>query len=421
MSENEKEKEKDYFEFTHYMEAGHDLAGNILDELDAIIAKDAEQNPDAEGNEIMHIEKNLSAADLLEQFFMPAFDKAVEDLQGNENMLSAMSSKEFLEALHVQITNQYQKISNKTTKIDRNKVENISFPVDKVSSNWNAIIPNQSENIFRGNYDTLTKQNKKGPKEDKQITASLLADFSELPAEFSKELTPLEKRFYLAIGANFYAGNRVVTFPMIYRTMGNKSKPSNANLQSILQMARKLQRIFIKLDNKKENEIAKGNYEYVSIESSLLPVTIATKWKAGTPGNPDKVTDLCITIESEPPLLQFARKRHQMSMLPSVLLEAPVNKTDMTVRMEDYLLITILKKKNALKNKKIKSPSFRILYKTILEKCGVETAGKYGTQNAKRALEILERYLKYYKENEFIKSYKVNEDGVTITIKDERK
>jgi hypothetical protein len=79
-----------------------------------------------------------------------------------------------------------------------------------------------------------------------------------------------------------------------------------------------------------------------------------------------------------------------------------MNKTEGNLAIEDYLLNRIARAKNAGKKQE------KVLLKTLYEKAGIQDK-----KQKQRAPEKIRKYLGYYKEQGFIKTYELQADNVT--------
>lgn len=275
------------------------------------------------------------------------------------------------------------------------QAEKLLYPLDKPNSKiWNM----------------LTKANKNGQMgfntaPDQNAVVLFSINFDDLPPELkiSKTLTPTDKRVYVALHALYVAGNEIVTVTQIHRQMGNKSKPSQEQLEKIWDSVKKMGFAAITIDTEREAEAAeegsklKERFKYIG---TLLPFEAVPAWIN------DRFTEAAIHLLREPPLVDFAKQRDQVTTIGRKLLESPISKTDANLRLEDYLLERI----GRMKNLKNNAPR-KMLFSTIYENCDITSWNQ-----RQRTPEKIARYLTWYKECEWIKDFDMLEDAAEIAI-----
>ena len=295
-------------------------------------------------------------------------------------------------------------------KISNNQVSALHYPLDKVNGDIWGLPPQTFENSLK--YAMETRKAARGGtlrRKPEEITLTLSLDFGNLEANgitVKRNLTNFDKRVYIAIASLYFAGNDIVTLTEIYRAMGNKTKtPASDQLENIDRSITKMMFTQLRVDDRKEHE--KYNYD---IDDK------AAGWNAGAYDGPllaaervtvrtharGRATDKAIHIFREPALVSFARLRGQISTIDLKLLQAPMNKTEGNLAIEDYLLNRIARAKNAGKKQE------KVLFKTIYDKAGIQDK-----KQKQRAPEKIRKYLDYYKEQGFIKTYELQADNVT--------
>ncbi len=289
-----------------------------------------------------------------------------------------------------------EQAAEKLPQIIANPTEKVDYPVDKPNSVIWSIVEAASIMNSAGQMQIGINTSKDGSNPDQLIYISLISD--DLDINISKNLTPFDKRCYIAAAALYNAGNAVISTTQLYYMMGGQRKNPNAEdkrkiEESLLKMG--TTRIFI--DNEQEIKFAK-NYVHFKYDASLLPFERTSAYING------KYTDSAIHLFREPPLISFAKEHNnQITTIPRKLLASPQNKTDENLRIEDYLIERIAH---------IKNPKFptqnKTLYSTIFEACNIK--GKQ-RQRAKKKIHNL---LEYYKSCSWIIGYTESEDGITI-------
>lgn len=272
------------------------------------------------------------------------------------------------------------------------RTDKIEYPLDKP----NHYIWNLLETDTRGQitFDMLPKK----PDLKAYITYSINFKDLENGVKITKRLTPFDKRAYIAISALYNAGNEIITLSQIYYAMGNTGRPGQRDLTRINDAITKMRRAEITLDSSDEADEIK-NYTKFVYDGDLLPMERVTAIING------KLTDGAIKLFREPPLMTFAKDRKQVTTIDIKLLQSPISKTDANLLIDDYLLERIHKEKRAKKG------SCTILLETIYKYANITTS-----KQKQRAPEKIEKYLKYYKEAELFKNYKLSKDKIVITF-----
>lgn len=282
------------------------------------------------------------------------------------------------------------------------EVKKLEMPLDKVNLRiWNFPISPREPLTF-------AMESEADKRKGRELDAAYSIDFSALEengnVKITKKLTPYDKRVYTAIGAIYNAGNTVTSLTQIYYAMGNTSRPSKALLENIYNSIVKMLKAYITLDN--EDEAKVYNYPHFTYEGSLLPIEMLS--------NVDikgKITESAINIFREPPVLSYAKGRNQVTTVPVKLLQSPINKTEASLMLEDYLIYRIAKAKPG-KDKKPKLSNI-IKLETLYEEMEITD------RRAKpRLLEKVDRYLDYYKKVEYIVDYKITKEEIILKFKE---
>lgn len=337
--------------------------------------------------------KNCTLEELLKDGFdengnpiKSKFDLIVERAQARQTEFNAAAG----------VLTEIEQAAAKLPRIIANPAEKIDFPLDKPNSViWNLLAEADKNGQLALKIDT----SKKGSKQDAIILYSI--NFDELPAsiQITKQLTPFDKRCYIAAAALYNAGNETVTATQIYKAMGNSTQPDTKATNDINNSLTKMGAARIYIDNQKEVQQTKGN-KHFKYDAALLPFERISAYING------QLTESAIHLLREPPLISFARQRNQITTLSRKLLESPVSKTDANLRIDDYLIERI----GHMKSPKSKAPR-KMLYTTIYEQCGINTA-----KQKQRAPGKIKRYLDHYQKCGWIKGYEMETDGIKILL-----
>ena len=279
---------------------------------------------------------------------------------------------------------------------DINRADIVEYPLDKPNSRiWNLLENNMAGQIAIQFNMLPTKPNL-------QATAIYSINFDNLgDLKITKRLTPFDKRVYIAASALFNAGNDVITLSQIYYAMGYTGRPGTKDLTRINDACSKMTGAKILFDNKAEADALDG-YPHFKYDGPLLPFERITAIVGG------QISEGAIKLFREPPLMSFAKQRHQVTTIDVKLLQSPISKTDANLLIDDYLIERISKAKKG------KGSSCKILFKTLYERTNITTK-----KQKQRAPEKITKYLNYYQQQEFIKRYTMQPDGIIVYFEGE--
>ena len=287
-------------------------------------------------------------------------------------------------------------------RIISNPTELLSLPMDKPNSYiWNLLKDAADGGQIQIDIDT----GKKGSKKDAVVYYSI--DFLDGLApdlKISKQLTPFDKRLYIAAAAIYNAGNNVTTTTQIHKMMGNRGRPTKAQIKKINDSLTKMGAARVYIDSTEEVKINKG-YAAFKYDASLLPFERINAYINNT------LTESAIHLFREPPMITFARERGQITNVTRQLLESPISKTDANLRLEDYLLERI----GHMKNPKSKAPR-NMLFTTIYERCHIAGNTDKERKERQRTPEKIRKYLDHYEKCGWIKGYTMEKTSVTIHL-----
>ena len=270
------------------------------------------------------------------------------------------------------------------------RVNKIDFPVDKVNSKvWKLLETAQNGQI--------------GIAVEKHASSRLLTTFYSINFDalgdnvtISRKLEPFDKRVYLAVSALHNAGNSVISLSQIYKTMGYTTAPNQTTITKIENSIAKMAAAHLSLDNSEEAKAYK--YDKFVYSASLLPMERIEGIING------KTVEAAIHLFREPPLITFARGRKQITTIERKLLETPVNKTDQTLLIEDYLIERISHAKTG------RQPT-KILYSKLFKEARI-TEKKQRQRARNKVAAILGHYVKC----NYIKGFSEETDGIRIEV-----
>ena len=276
--------------------------------------------------------------------------------------------------------------------------DRLSYPIDKPNSRiWNLLSSSKPNGQLSFDIETTSPEDKRQGKEA-LIVYNL--NFDELEnVRITKQLTPFDKRVYIAVAALYKAGNGIINLYQIHQMMGNKGNPSQGQMDKINESLTKMRGARVYVDNTKEIEINK-RYPKFKYDGALLEFRRISAYNRN-----NELSDASIMILAYPPLMSFAEQRNQLTTIPRYVLESPASKTDANLMLDDYLLERISHMKHDPKL------SRKILFSKVYERCQITTK-----MQKSRAPERIKRYLDYYAKVGFISGYTEAEDGITINL-----
>ena len=299
---------------------------------------------------------------------------------------------------HLKAEDTEQEIKKDLPRVMAREVDTLHYPLDKPNNKiWGLLETADQSGQIR--FDIITT--KKGDKKNEAVIYYGI-NFDALDAldcKITRQLTPFDKRCYIAAAALWNGGNQVITATQIYKMMGNRGQPKSDDVKKINDSITKMGAARVYIDNEKESKVYK-NYRHFRYDAPLLPFERISAFQN------NMFTDSAIRLFREPPLITFAKERNQVTAIEQKVLESPINKTDANLMLEDYLLERI----GHMKSDKSKAPD-RILYSTLYEKCGIKTR-----LQRSRLPDKVKRYLEHYKGCGHISGYSMEKDGVRIVV-----
>ena len=303
------------------------------------------------------------------------------------------------------------KQKDKFINITVTHTDKIDYPLDKVNTEVWDILTNTTFNE-QLQLDTITIDVSRGSKKrEAAIIYGITFDILEEEAtelKITKHLTQYDKRVYISVAALYNAGNEYITATQIYKQMGNTSRPNARQLQKIHDSILKMGRARIYIDNL--HEATNRKYKKFELQSIDTPLLSFSKVDGVVINGKEVGTVYHIFTDpqfTELPLMEFARKRKQITTYKLELLQSPANKTEDNLLIEDYLLDRIAHMKNGNEHPKL-------TYKTIYERCKINTKVK-----RQRAPEKIKGYLDHYKKHQFIYDYAEESNGIYIYVSED--
>lgn len=302
------------------------------------------------------------------------------------------------------------------------KTESLYIPVTKLSKNINKVVQAGLEGVI---LDVGSKNS------DKKIYTNCIISFDNNKANLSKQISRYDTLVYNAIAtyADYCDTDRLITLENIYRIMvGDKgnSSPSKEHLKRIKESIDKMRVCLVKIDctdevkaYKKTNMTNDNKSLQTNIDGKFYYDTylLAGSWVSAVI-NGNEVNAL--HLMEIPVMLSYAKISGQVLNIPSYLLDTKhiLSNTEKNLIIKDCLLRRIagMKNENGLTQKTISLHSY--------QKNGKHVQGLYEqvTQNPelnRKETEIIRKvtakYLDYWKECNYIKDYKFEKNGRTVS------
>lgn len=280
------------------------------------------------------------------------------------------------------------------------RLEKMLIPLDKVNANIFSL--NINTHDFH-EIDTTNAKKKGGEEAIILIRIENPVDFTTFEEDgikSSRTLTPFDNHVWNVCANLADKGYNIVTLDNIYYNMGSKSKPDANKKREIFESIKKMTNTHIEICNEQEHALY-PKYDLIKTEFQLLETRIITAEARG------HIVDDAIKILDTPFLFQFAKARNQIASVPSAIFNNDLKLTSENVIIEQYLIRRIAHMKHS---KKI---SRKIILSTLFDKCNIDVEKRY---QKKRSLEKIEKYLKRFKETEWIKGYTITKEELIIAL-----
>ena len=280
------------------------------------------------------------------------------------------------------------------------RLEKMLIPLDKVNANIFSL--NINTHDFH-EIDTTNAKKKGGEEAIILVRIENPVDFTTFEEDgikSSRTLTPFDNRVWNVCANLADKGYNIVTLDNIYYNMGSKSKPDANKKREIFESIKKMTNTHIEICNEQEHALY-PKYDLIKTEFQLLETRIITAEARG------HIVDDAVKILDTPFLFQFAKARNQIASVPSAIFNNDLKLTSENVIIEQYLIRRIAHMKHS------KKVSRKIILSTLFDKCNIDVEKRY---QKKRSLEKIEKYLKRFKEAEWIKGYTITKEELIIAL-----
>ncbi len=250
-----------------------------------------------------------------------------------------------------------------------------------------------------------------GHKGSQPINTTVTLDIPDhMKIEGGGQLSTYDKSIINGVTSLIESGNTVFSVPMLYHAMTGKQNPTvdDQLADEICTKLERMRRMMITIDLSEESSARfftdemgeQLQIENLSIDGYLMPLNRIHGTINGKTAN-------LYQILQHPPLYSYSKMKRQLASVPIFLLGAPVNNNSTTIPLKTYLLQRI----ELMKNKKNCIVSPTILYDSIYEELGAETATKVKKLRIRTYTSTI---LEYFVEHNYIKSYAPFKKGRTM-------
>lgn len=348
--------------------------------------------------------------------FFPFLNEEMERLQAERPELASATMADLLDGENKELGRLYKEAVERAEKryaefreakgavdliesipsIIANPADILEYPLDKPNAIiWNLLALTAPNQIIMDIDTAKETDRKKGT----EALIYCTINFEETEGlRITKQLTPFDKRVYIAIAALFNAGNQVVSIRQIHRAMGSTGEPSDNQVEKINNSLDKMRGARLYIDSRPEHDVYTGYPKFV-YDGALLEFRRISAYINNT------AVESAIRILAEPPMISFAKGRKQVTTISRALLESPLSKTEANLIIDDYLIEQIAHMK------KNKSFSRKMLFDTICKNCKITDR-----KQRQRAKSKITYYLNHYEDCGWIRGYEWETDGITIKI-----
>lgn len=275
------------------------------------------------------------------------------------------------------------------------RTKNVDFALDKINTSWKLFAEEETDGQLAFRFDTTAAD------KSKQALILFSIDFADFEdnVRITRKLLPFDQRVYIAVDALFKAGNDIITVQQIYAAMGKNGTAGKSDKEKIDEAMTKLMAAHITIDNTQEIQ-ANYKYPHVVVDTQMLNIKRVRAIVNG------QLVDSAYQLLDEPVLMSFARGRKQVTTIDRKLLASPLSATSENILIEDYLIERISKAASGHGKK-------TILLNTLYEQANISTTNR---TKKHRANEKVKKLLDFYKEQQFIKGYDLDNEKITLKV-----
>lgn len=274
------------------------------------------------------------------------------------------------------------------------RAKRVYYPTDKL--NFLAFnLPGKADINGQTRFDGEFKINV-GKRGEAPAIVIYNVHFDDDDVSISQKLDPYDKRVQIAAGTLWKEYGEYFTLKQLYHAMGNDSTPGAPSFERMLNSLKKQLGAEIQITNEDEAKKQKRRAKFI-YSGPLLPYETITAEVNG------KIQDGVIHLFREPPLIEFARQRKQITTIPRAAITVPLSQTNDNLAIEDYIIERINRMKHDPK------VSRKILLKSLKDHCQI-------TAKNQRVWGKIETILSYYVKINFIKGYNILTDAFVLEV-----
>lgn len=278
----------------------------------------------------------------------------------------------------------------------------VTHPLEKAGrntfSNFNEFNHDKITNEYFYGFLTQKREDRGCLPENIGITITVSFEKITTDLGIKNELTVFDYAVHNSVATLLYHGNKRFSIFKVAKTMGYQNDISQKTISDINSSIIKMMHTYVLIDNQDEAK----KYNYPSFKTSYVPIlplqkveeidTNSYKTK-GTYYNQIHYEHVAVT-----PLFDFALSKKQITELPLAIYQAPVRKTDINLKIRDYLLFRIKTDKPDTNTHEIKILVNSVLKDSQITKENFTNINTFKA-NKKRAKQNITKYLSYWESN----------------------
>lgn len=245
-------------------------------------------------------------------------------------------------------------------------------------------------------------------KNEVTITAKVVSQLDVEGIKLTRQLSEQDRCVFDAVCTLFVDGQRTFTAKQVYKTYTGLDRMNPSAIENVEDSLQKMRATLIDIDwtnhalmNKLDEETAPKQVT-VTVGGYLLPLEVI-RMDAGD------THQIMYRFIKEPVYLTYSRLVGQLITIPAEMLK--LESLDMTperIAIQHYMMRRI----EIMKNKRNKSNNRTMLFETIFEKCGIDTASR---TKKSRSVASIEKILTEWIERKYIKGYQIKTKGKAKT------
>lgn len=245
-------------------------------------------------------------------------------------------------------------------------------------------------------------------KKEFEITAKVVSQLDVEGIKITRQLSEQDRCVFDAVLTLFVDGQRTFTAKQVYKTYTGLDRMNPSAIENVENIIDKMRFTSIDIDwtnhalmNKLDDETA-PQHVTVTVGGYLLPLEVIRVDEGDT-------HQIMYRFIKEPVYLTYSRLVGQLVTIPAEMLK--LESLDMTperIAIQHYMMRRI----EIMNNKRNKFNNRTMLFETIFEKCGIDTASR---TKKSRSVASIEKILTEWIERKYIKGYQIKTKGKAKT------